>query len=95
MIIKTQRDGFLHGVPSEITPAGVYQQRRTLMKHLATGVAGAAALHKRSAYPCRTRGSGWRRPEHALPAHSLLADRRGPTASAALRCAAAPLPHAI
>jgi sulfoxide reductase catalytic subunit YedY len=29
-------------VPSEITPAGVYQQRRTLMKHLATGVAGAA-----------------------------------------------------
>ena len=42
MIIKTQRDGFLHGVPSEITPAGVYQQRRTLMKHLATGVAGAA-----------------------------------------------------
>ena len=42
MIIKTQRDGFLHCVPSEITPAGVYQQRRTLMKHLATGVAGAA-----------------------------------------------------
>ena len=42
MIIKTQRDGFAHGVPSEITPAGVYQQRRVMIKHLATGVAGAA-----------------------------------------------------
>ena len=42
MIIKTQRDGFIHGVPSEITPAAVYQQRRTVIRHLASGVAGVA-----------------------------------------------------
>ena len=42
MIIKTQRDGFQHAVPSEITPLQAYQHRRTMIKHLATGVAGAA-----------------------------------------------------
>ena len=42
MLIKTQRNGFIHGVPSEITPEAVYQQRRTVIRHLATGVAGAA-----------------------------------------------------
>ncbi|MFO1192145.1 MAG: protein-methionine-sulfoxide reductase catalytic subunit MsrP [Rhodoferax sp.] len=42
MLIKTQRDGFHHDRPSEITPAGVYLQRRAVMQHLATGVAGAA-----------------------------------------------------
>ena len=42
MIIKTQRDAFQHAVPSEITPLQAYQHRRTMIKHLATGVAGAA-----------------------------------------------------
>ena len=42
MLIKTQRNGFIHGVPREITPEAVYQQRRTVIRHLATGVAGAA-----------------------------------------------------
>jgi sulfoxide reductase catalytic subunit YedY len=42
MIIKTQRDGFSHTATSEITPIGVYQQRRVWMQHLATGVAGVA-----------------------------------------------------
>ena len=35
MLIKTQRDGFHHDRPSEITPAGVYLQRRAVMQHLA------------------------------------------------------------
>jgi len=42
MIIRTPRDGFNHPVPSEITPDVVYQQRRAMLRHLATGAAGAA-----------------------------------------------------
>jgi methionine sulfoxide reductase catalytic subunit len=42
MLIKTDRNGFDHPVPSEITPPGVYAGRRDMMKWLATGAAGAA-----------------------------------------------------
>lgn len=42
MIIKTQRDGFIHPVASDITPACVYEGRRDMIKLMATGVAGAA-----------------------------------------------------
>jgi methionine sulfoxide reductase catalytic subunit len=42
MIIKTQRDGFIHPVSSDITPARVYEGRRDMIKLMATGVAGAA-----------------------------------------------------
>jgi sulfoxide reductase catalytic subunit YedY len=42
MIIQTHDDGFTHSLPSEITPNAVYQQRRTLMKQMATGAAGVA-----------------------------------------------------
>ena len=42
MLIKTPRDGFMHPVPSEITPQAVYRDRRELLKLMATGVAGAA-----------------------------------------------------
>src|SRR4051812_17048337 len=42
MLIRTGRDGFEHPVPSEITPRGVYQDRRLLLKWMATGAAGAA-----------------------------------------------------
>ncbi len=42
MIIKTFSNGFDHRVPSEITPQQVYQNRRELMKLMATGAAGAA-----------------------------------------------------
>ena len=42
MLINTQRDGFIHPVSSEITPQRVYQDRRELMRLMATGVAGAA-----------------------------------------------------
>ena len=42
MIIKTHRDGFIHPVASEITPARVYEGRRDMIKLMATGVAGAA-----------------------------------------------------
>ncbi len=41
MLIKTHADGFLHAVPSEITPRGVYQGRRDLMRWMAGGAAGA------------------------------------------------------
>ena len=33
--------GFVHPVSSDITPQSVYQQRRELLKRIATGVAGA------------------------------------------------------
>ena len=42
MLIKTDRRGFDHPVPSEITPRAVYEDRRRLLQWLATGAAGAA-----------------------------------------------------
>ena len=42
MLIKTDKSGFNHPVPSEITTHGAYQGRRDLMKLIATGAAGAA-----------------------------------------------------
>jgi methionine sulfoxide reductase catalytic subunit len=41
MLIKTNRDGFLHTIASEITPASAYEGRRDMLKLLATGAAGA------------------------------------------------------
>ncbi|MDP2449244.1 MAG: protein-methionine-sulfoxide reductase catalytic subunit MsrP [Polaromonas sp.] len=41
MLIKTDHSGFDHAVSSDITPQGVYQQRRKLIKLMATGAAGA------------------------------------------------------
>jgi sulfoxide reductase catalytic subunit YedY len=40
MLIKTANAGFHHPLASEITSRGVYEERRRLLKHLATGVAG-------------------------------------------------------
>jgi len=42
MLIKTPHNGFIHPVSSEITPQGVYQQRRDLIRLMAGGAAGAA-----------------------------------------------------
>ncbi|MFZ2388712.1 MAG: protein-methionine-sulfoxide reductase catalytic subunit MsrP [Polaromonas sp.] len=42
MLIKTHASGFNHALPSEITPQGIYQGRRELIKLMATGTAGAA-----------------------------------------------------
>ena len=42
MLIKTDRDGFNHPVPSEITPRTAYQNRRQLLQALAGGAAGVA-----------------------------------------------------
>jgi sulfoxide reductase catalytic subunit YedY len=42
MLIKTQDNGFIHPVPSEITPEGMYRRRRELIKLMAGGAAGAA-----------------------------------------------------
>ncbi len=40
MLIKTNRDGFIHPVASEITPQTVYHQRRDLIRWMASGAAG-------------------------------------------------------
>ena len=42
MLIKNQNNGFDHAAPSEITPQGIYRDRRDLIKLMATGAAGAA-----------------------------------------------------
>jgi sulfoxide reductase catalytic subunit YedY len=42
MLIKTDNNGYIHPASSEITPHGIYQQRRDLIKLMATGAAGAA-----------------------------------------------------
>ena len=41
MLIKTQRSGYDHPVPSEITPRGVYQNRRDILRALAVGACGS------------------------------------------------------
>ena len=42
MLIKTNNSGFNHPVPGDTTSQRAYQQRRDLIKLMATGVAGAA-----------------------------------------------------
>ena len=42
MLIKTNNSGFHHSVGSEITSERTYQQRRDIIKLMATGAAGAA-----------------------------------------------------
>ncbi len=42
MIIKTQRDGFCIPMAGELTPRRVYEQRRLILKQMATGAAGVA-----------------------------------------------------
>ena len=42
MIIRSSSSGFLHSVPSDITPQAAYQSRRELMRQLAAGSAGLA-----------------------------------------------------
>ena len=42
MLIKTNSSGFLHDLSSEITPYSTYQGRRSALKLLAGGAAGAA-----------------------------------------------------
>jgi len=41
MLIKTRNNGFVHPHPGEITPEGVYHQRRDLLRWLAGGAAGS------------------------------------------------------
>ena len=41
MLIKSMADGFNDPVPSEITPQAVYQERRKLLRWMASGAAGA------------------------------------------------------
>ncbi len=42
MLIKTDHDGFIHPVSSEITPERIYRERRALIKLMAGGAAGVA-----------------------------------------------------
>ncbi|MDP3309622.1 MAG: protein-methionine-sulfoxide reductase catalytic subunit MsrP, partial [Polaromonas sp.] len=42
MLIKSHNSGFIHRVSSEITPRGIYQQRRDMLRLMAGGAAGAA-----------------------------------------------------
>ena len=67
MLIKTRNSAFIHPIPSEITPAHIYQGRRDVMRLAATGVAGAAMAAwaardalAQAAVPCRGLAS-WRR----------------------------------
>jgi sulfoxide reductase catalytic subunit YedY len=58
MLIKTRDDGLAHPFPSEITPQGVYQDRRQLLRLMAGGAAGAmlagwAARDARAQMPAR------------------------------------------
>jgi len=44
VIIRTHNTGFEHDTPSDITPRAVYHDRRTLIRAMAGGVAGAALM---------------------------------------------------
>ena len=41
MLIQSRNDGFVHPVPSEITPRSAYEGRRDMLKLMAGGAAGA------------------------------------------------------
>jgi sulfoxide reductase catalytic subunit YedY len=58
MHIKSSSNGFEHPVSSEITPQVVYHDRRRLLKHLATGVAGAG-LATWASRKAIAQGAGW------------------------------------
>ncbi|VWX58091.1 exported heme-molybdoenzyme molybdopterin-containing subunit YedY; TAT export [Burkholderiales bacterium 8X] len=42
MLIQTRNDGFVHPLSSEITPQSAYEDRRRVLKLMASGAAGAA-----------------------------------------------------
>ncbi len=44
MLIRTHRNAFDHGTPSEITERAVYENRRNLLKLLATGAGGSVLV---------------------------------------------------
>ena len=52
MLIKTTDNGFIHSVPSEITPRQAYSNRRQMIRSLVAGAAGAslAAFAGRQAF---------------------------------------------
>lgn len=58
MHLKSSSNGFEHPVSSEITPQVVYQDRRRLLKHMATGVAGAG-LATWASRKAMAQGAGW------------------------------------
>ncbi|CAM8668466.1 COG2041 Sulfite oxidase and related enzymes [Comamonadaceae bacterium] len=58
MLIKSSSNGFEHPVSSEITPQLVYQDRRRMLKHMATGVAGAG-LATWASRKAMAQGAGW------------------------------------
>ncbi|CAM8641333.1 COG2041 Sulfite oxidase and related enzymes [Comamonadaceae bacterium] len=58
MLIKSSSNGFEHPVSSEITPQVVYQDRRRMLKHMATGVAGAG-LATWASRKAMAQGAGW------------------------------------
>ena len=58
MHLKSSSNGFEHPVSSEITPQVVYQDRRRLLKQMATGVAGAG-LATRASRKAMAQGAGW------------------------------------
>ena len=68
MLIQTDRHGFNHCVPSEITAQPVYQNRRDLMRWLAMGAAGAA-LGSWASREALAQSRGWTAPGQnaALP----------------------------
>ena len=63
MRIQSQNQGFIHPIPSEITPQAVYLERRRLLRHWAAGAAGTtlAAWGARDAL-AQTRGPGLNKP---------------------------------
>jgi len=58
MHLKSSSNGFEHPVSSEITPQAVYQDRRRLLKQMATGVAGAG-LATWASRKAMAQGAGW------------------------------------
>ncbi len=58
MYLKSSSNGFEHPVSSEITSQVVYQDRRRLLQHMATGVAGAT-LATWASRKALAQGAGW------------------------------------
>jgi len=61
MLIQTDRSGFNHRIPSDITAQRIYQQRRDLMRQLVAG-AGGVALALWASREALAQSAGWTPP---------------------------------
>ncbi len=70
MLAKSQRDGFIHQRPSEITPLRIYRSRRDIIHLMAAGAAGAG-LASWAGRTALAQAAGTQRPGRLAPLNAV------------------------